>query len=119
MKFLGEKAIAEIAIFCVAESDNHIGGMLKFWNCGGWIAMQDKHLDIWPFHIFFWQETNPSTLNKAFIKKHLGKTSSKTSFVGIRNKIFLTATPRKCQKYTINWWSNQTLFDHCHNAKII
>ena len=58
--------------------------------------MQDEHLGLWSFPIFFqvlhYTGNNFSTLNQAFIKKHLGKLSSKTFPVGTRNKTFLIGT---------------------------
>ena len=87
--------------------------MLKLW---GSIAMQDEYLGFWSFPIFFWVlhyiGKNISTLNQAFIKKHLGKLSSKTIPVGTRSKTFVTSTTG----VDTQQMSNQKLFNHYHHA---
>ena len=65
---------------------------------------------------------NLSTLNQAFIKIILGNQAPKTFPVGtIHKSEFLTSkTPAtsKCQRYRVDWWSNQTLFSHYQHAKM-
>ena len=63
----------------------------------GFNSHVDEHLGFWSLPIFFrvlhWTGINLSTLNQAFIKKYLGKPSSKTFPVGSRSKAsFLTST---------------------------
>ena len=61
------------------------------------------------------------TLNQAFIRKILGKLSSKTFPVGTRSKTSLLTTRHlaDCSGHPADWWSNQKLFNHYHHAKII
>ena len=88
--------------------------------------MQDEHLGFWSFPIFFPSVAlgnNFSTLNQAFIKKHLGKRSSKTVPMGTRSKtLFLTSTTavdtQQMSKMQSRRWLNQKLFNHYYNAKI-
>ena len=64
--------------------------ILKFW---GSIAIQDEHLGFWSSPTLHLTGNNLYTLNQAFLKNLLEKSSSKNIFVGNKSKTsFLTKT---------------------------
>ena len=67
---------------------------------------------------------NLSTLNQDFIKSIWENQVLKLFLWALdakdhSQKVQLQWTPSKCQRYRVDWWSNQKFFNHYQHVKII